>query len=116
MLPGGGARGSYQVGVLKAISEFMPNDFNFDVVNGTSAGAINATVVATHANDFKHAVQRLKLFWTTIHCHDVYKTDFSAICKTTLRLWGSLLFGRFGVRAPKSLLDNQPLFLSLIHI
>jgi NTE family protein len=110
MLPGGGARGSYQVGVIKAITEIMPKDFGFDILNGTSAGAINATVLATHANDLSHAVQRLEHFWTSIHCHNVYRTDFKQVWKTMFRLFGSLLFGRFGVSAPKSLLDNTPLF------
>lgn len=109
ILPGGGARGSYQVGVIKAISEFMPSAFGFDILNGTSAGAINATVLATRANDLNLAAQRLEHFWTTIHCHDIYRTDFRQVWKTMLRLWGSFLFGRFGLSAPKSLLDNQPM-------
>jgi NTE family protein len=110
MLPGGGARGAYQVGVIKAIMEMMPNGFHFPVVNGTSAGAINAVVMASHAKNQKHGVERLNHFWTSIHCHDVYRTDAMQIFKTMARVVGSVLFGRIGVKPPKALLDNTPLF------
>ena len=48
VLPGGGARGAYQVGVLKAISEILPdsNKNPFPVMSGTSVGAINAALLA----------------------------------------------------------------------
>ncbi|GIT37642.1 MAG: hypothetical protein Ct9H300mP6_15100 [Gammaproteobacteria bacterium] len=43
VLPGGGARGAYQVGVLKAINEIKPDSNPFSIISGTSAGAINAS-------------------------------------------------------------------------
>lgn len=109
MLPGGGARGAYQVGVIKAIMEMMPDGFHFPVVNGTSAGAINAVVMASHAKNQQHGVARLHHFWTSIHCHDVYRTDGWQIFKTMARVVGSVMLGRFGVKPPKALLDNAPL-------
>ncbi|MCB1582911.1 MAG: patatin-like phospholipase family protein [Marinicella sp.] len=109
MLPGGGARGAYQVGVIKAIMELMPKGFHFPVINGTSAGAINAVVMASHAKDQIHGIARLNHFWTHIHCADVYRTDGWQIFKTMAKVIGSVLFGRFGVKTPKSLLDNAPL-------
>ncbi|MCX7552733.1 patatin-like phospholipase family protein [Marinicella sp. S1101] len=109
MLPGGGARGAYQVGVIQAIMSFMPDGFRFPVINGTSAGAINAVVMATHAKDQKYGVARLHHFWSNIHCEQVYRTDSRQIFKTMARVMGALVFGRLGVRPPDSLLDNQPL-------
>lgn len=109
MLPGGGARGAYQVGVIQAILEIMPDTFHFPIINGTSAGAINAVVMATHAKNQRHGVARLHHFWTTIHCPDVYRTDGRQIFKTMAKVLGSVLFGRFGVKPPNSLLDNTPL-------
>ena len=109
MLPGGGARGAYQVGVIQAILEMMPEGFHFPIINGTSAGAINAVVMATHAKNQRHGVARLHHFWTTIHCADVYRTDARQIFKTMARVLGALFFGRLGVRPPRSLLDNSPL-------
>jgi len=109
MLPGGGARGAYQVGVLKAIMEIMPIGFRFPIINGTSAGAINATVMASHAKRQKYGAKRLEYFWRNIHCHDIYRTDARCVFKTMARVLGSLLFGRLGLSPPESLLDNTPL-------
>ncbi len=110
MLPGGGARGAYQVGVIQAIMEMMPDGFYFPVVNGTSAGAINAVVMASHVKNQKHGVARLNHFWTNIHCDDVYRTDALQVFKTITQIIGSVLLGRFGIKPPKSLLDNTPLY------
>lgn len=109
MLPGGGARGAYQVGVLKAIMEIMPKGFRFPIINGTSAGAINASVMASHAKRQKYGMKRLEYFWRNIHCDDVYRTDARCVIKTMARVVGSLFFGRLGLEPPKSLLDNTPL-------
>ncbi|MCF6300711.1 MAG: patatin-like phospholipase family protein [Proteobacteria bacterium] len=110
MLPGGGARGAYQVGVLKAIMQFLPKDSTpFSIITGTSAGAINATVLASYATNLPLGAQNLEKFWTSIHCKDVYRTDAWVILKTLLGVFGAALFGRFGLSAPKSLLDSSPL-------
>ncbi|MFN2333291.1 MAG: patatin-like phospholipase family protein, partial [Wenzhouxiangellaceae bacterium] len=72
MLPGGGARGAYQVGVLKALAEYLPGPATpFPIIAGTSAGAINAAVMASHAGDFAHGVSRLEKFWGNLRCHHV---------------------------------------------
>ena len=40
ILPGGGARGAYQVGVLRALGELLGDDRNpYPIICGTSAGA-----------------------------------------------------------------------------
>ena len=54
LLPGGGARAAYQVGVLKGLAElFAERSCNpFPILSGTSAGALNAVALATHADDF----------------------------------------------------------------
>ncbi|WP_348655331.1 patatin-like phospholipase family protein, partial [uncultured Spongiibacter sp.] len=48
ILPGGGARAAYQVGVLKAIASLHGKRHSnpFPILAGTSAGAINATSLA----------------------------------------------------------------------
>jgi len=110
MLPGGGARGSYQVGVMKGIMEMIPNDkAPFPIITGTSAGAINAVVLASYANDIKYGTARLEKFWTSLHCSDVYRTDGVMIAKTMAKFFGSMFFGKLGIKAPRSLLDNEPL-------
>ncbi|MEK9766464.1 MAG: patatin-like phospholipase family protein, partial [Thalassolituus sp.] len=51
ILSGGGARAAYQVGVLKAIHKILPKGhYNpFDIISGTSAGAINGVGLASYA-------------------------------------------------------------------
>ena len=51
VLPGGGARAAYQVGVLKGLAELLPQGTPspFQTISGTSAGAINAALLACHA-------------------------------------------------------------------
>lgn len=111
ILSGGGARAAYQVGVLKAIDELMaqPSLTPFPVLCGTSAGAINTTVLACHAGRFHKGVQRLEKVWQRFHCHHIYRTDLAGLMKNSGHwLLTQLLFsGQQG--HPVSLLDNRPL-------
>lgn len=110
ILPGGGARGSYQVGVLKAIDEITGKRGNpFPVICGTSAGAINAAVLASHAHEFSVGVEKLEHFWSSMVCSRVYRTDTWCVLKTGMQWALSLAFGGRLVSHPKALLDNQPL-------
>ena len=61
ILSGGGARAAYQVGVLKAVADLwpQPDDNPFQVIVGTSAGAINAVSLACGASHFKQATRQL---------------------------------------------------------
>ena len=111
VLPGGGARGAFQVGVLKAIAEILPRGVPnpFAVLSGTSAGAINSVVIASKAHRFRLAVAELERVWGHFHCHHVYKTDNATMLKSSLHWLSSIVLGGFLVGAPKSLLDNTPL-------
>ncbi|MDX2417194.1 MAG: patatin-like phospholipase family protein [Xanthomonadales bacterium] len=110
ILPGGGARGAYQVGVLKAVSELMANKPNpFPVICGTSAGAINAAVLASHAHEFSGGVQRLEQFWRSMYCARVYRTDAWTVFKSGMRFALTLLSGGLIKTNPRAFLDNMPL-------
>ena len=111
VLPGGGARAAFQVGVLKAIAEFMPRgSINpFEIISGTSAGAINSTVIGAKARRFRVAVAELERVWGHFRCHHVYRTDNLAMLKSSLQWLGAVVTGGTLVRMPKSLLDNAPL-------
>src|SRR5262245_46336472 len=115
VLPGGGARGAYQVGVLKAIAELLPVDRNpFPVVVGASVGAINAAVIACNADNFKAGAETLVRLWSQIHANDVYRTDAGSIVKSALRWLFSLASGGRLISNPRSFLDNEPLS-KLLH-
>jgi NTE family protein len=109
-LPGGGARGAYQVGVLKAISELIEGKANpFPVICGTSAGAINAAVLASHAHEFPTGVHRLEQFWRNMYCARVYRTDAWTVFKSGMRFALTLLSGGLIRTNPRAFLDNTPL-------
>ena len=110
VLPGGGARGAYQAGVLAAVCEIVDAGSNpFPVICGTSAGAINAAVLASHAHEFGVGVERLGRFWTSMHCDRIYRTDAWAVLRSGLHWALALGLGGRLLPQPRSLLDNAPL-------
>ena len=117
VLPGGGARGAFQVGVLKALAEVMPKTSPnpFAVISGTSAGAVNSVVLAARAEHFRTAVAELEHVWAHFRCHRVYKTDHLTMLKSSLHWLSSIVLGGWLVGTPKSLLDNAPLRELLSH-
>ncbi|MDJ0793702.1 MAG: patatin-like phospholipase family protein [Woeseiaceae bacterium] len=111
VLPGGGARGAFQVGVLKALAELLPRGCPnpFPVISGTSAGAVNSVVLATRAQNLRIAIAELERVWGHFRCHHVYKTDHWTMLKSSLHWMTALVLGGLVVGMPKSLLDNSPL-------
>jgi NTE family protein len=111
ILTGGGARAAYQVGVLRALAELLPADVHtpFPIICGTSAGAINAAVLAVDAADFRRGVRRLMAVWKNFRVHHVYRADPWGAFSNSVRWILAVLSG--GRIAPKgvSLLDNAPL-------
>jgi NTE family protein len=77
VLMGGGARTAYQAGALQAIGDLLgqtpgPHAFPFQVLTGTSAGALNATFLASKAMDGLAGLQDLARFWAHIRTEAVY--------------------------------------------
>jgi NTE family protein len=111
VLPGAGARGAYQVGVLKAVAALLPrgapNPFN--VISGTSAGAINAAVLAGRAANFERAVADMEQVWGNFRASQVYRTDNRTMLKSSAHWLATLVLGGLGGGNPESLLDNAPL-------
>ena len=109
VLTGGGARAAYQVGVLKAVAQIRresvaPAGNPFPVITGTSAGAINAAVLACRAADFDLGVRALADVWENFHAEQVYRSDSIGVIRTGAR-WRRA--------RPRSLLDNRPAALLL---
>ena len=111
VLPGGGARCAYQVGVLKAIAEFLPRraPTPFRIVSGTSAGAVNSVVLASRARRFRYAVADLERVWANFRTEQVYRADAATMFKSSAHWLAALVFGGLGVGNPESLLNNRPL-------
>jgi NTE family protein len=111
ILTGGGARAAYQVGVLDAIGELLPEPGRnpFPIICGTSAGAINAAALACFADDFGKGVGYLQDTWGNFHAAQVYRADALGIGASGLNWLSALMFGWLFRHSPRSLLDNTPL-------
>lgn len=111
ILTGGGARAAYQVGVLQAVKELLPDARHnpFPILCGTSAGALNAATMAASAENFGAGVDRLREVWASFHASDVYRADAIGIGVSGARWLSALAFGWLTHRSPRSLLDNEPL-------
>lgn len=103
ILSGGGARGAYQVGVLKGLAEILPEKklSPFRILSGVSAGAINCAKLASEIEHFNNAVEKLVYLWSKITTDQVFKTDFLSLNKFSL--------GLFGEKKVNSLLETSPL-------
>lgn len=110
LLSGGGSRAAYQVGVLAGLRELTapgtPNPF--PIVCGTSAGAINALALATHASDLHAAVDSMLDVWAGFRSHHVMRTDWPGLLAQAWRWSRTNLLGGSG-EMTTALLDNRPL-------
>lgn len=124
VLTGGGARAAYQVGVLQAVQEILreagwaAESSPFDIICGTSAGAINATALACRADNFAEGVSKLLAVWENFEVQQVYRADSLGVLRSGAR-WLSLMSFGWLLRAwhanpPSSLLNNTPL-VNLLH-
>jgi len=115
ILSGGGARAAYQVGVLKALAEIVPKTEPnpFQIICGTSAGAINAAKIATEANDFHKAVEGLEGIWSNLSSAHIHQVGYSTVVKSIFKIIVSFFHSGIAQGKPLSLFDNRPLFYLL---
>jgi NTE family protein len=113
ILTGGGARAAYQIGVLKVIAEAMPRRSHspFQIICGTSAGALNAAALAANAKNFRKGVQYLDNTWKGFHANHIYRTDVIGVFNNSMLWLAGMLFSAIGINRLNqvSLLDNSPL-------
>ena len=116
LLSGGGARAAYQVGVLKAIDDYFSYKIEnknayFDIFCGVSAGAINATFLASKNEDPTQAINSLIDKWQNFHVEQVYETDNISLFKSAYPWIKTFLPFRKKdfENSPISFLDNSPL-------
>jgi NTE family protein len=110
VLTGGGARSAYQVGVLLALAEFLPRARNpFQVIVGTSAGAVAASVLAAEAHQWRRAVAGLEQVWANFRSSQVFHVDPQHMLRAGAHWVLALISGGLVLSPPKSILDNTPL-------
>lgn len=110
VLSGGGARASYQVGVMRAVANLLPRDAHnpFPIITGASAGALNAASLAAHAQRLRTGVRTLEYVWQNISSSQVYRLDSSGLISNASNWVFSFLANRRR-DTPTSLLNNEPL-------
>lgn len=113
VLTGGGARGAYQSGVLRGISQILSSrckENPFQVITGSSAGAINSGYLACGGGSFSQSCLGLSSIWEKLQFSDIYKTNTTSLGQLGMRWAGGLTFGGLGLSAaPNYLLDTRPL-------
>lgn len=110
ILSGGGSRAAYQVGVLRAIANILPRGSKnpFQIISGTSAGALNAVAIATQAQRLRTGVRLLEHIWKNISSDQVY-TPYAGnlITSATGIMWS--VFNGSKPGSAVALLNNDPL-------
>jgi len=111
LLPGGGARSAYQVGVLKAIASWLPagTPLPFAILCGTSAGGILAAVLAAYAPRFRMGAGALERTWRSLHVDQVFRSGNRTMLRSGAQVLASMLSGGWLVPSPRSVLDTAPL-------
>ncbi len=106
-LAGGGARGAYQAGVLKALGQILQlKKLPFAMVSGVSIGCINAAIIAQHADDLGAGIEKLEELWRTVCCEKIFNSSNFQLSKSVLRNLSHLWINQ---RQTGHLLDTTPL-------
>jgi len=113
VLTAGGARGAYQAGVLKRISEiraFADGPSPFRIISGASAGAINGAAMAAYNSSFREGAGLLAKLWSQLTVTDVFRTDTAALMRTGKNMVLDMaLGGIIGGGRMDALVDTSPL-------
>lgn len=114
VLSGGGARGAYQVGVIRAIATLLEEwkiDHPFSIYSGVSAGAISSSYLAAQCDDFTNASKGLVDLWSQLTSDQIFRTDALSLGKIGLQWMGELSFGSLSGNSgtTRALLDTSPL-------
>src|ERR1700730_18845669 len=96
VLSGGGAKGAYEAGVAAA---FVERGLPIRLVAGSSAGALNAAMIASGRAD------QLETMWRTVQRERVYSLRASVFFAGFLPGWLTL----FALNETSSLFDSSPL-------
>ena len=112
VLTGGGARSAYQVGVLKGIAELVRRGSScpFQIITGTSAGAVSAIALASDAAHFRRSVYAIERVWRDFRVHHVFRADPWSMLKSGMHWMLALLTGGWLMHPPHAMFDNTPLW------
>lgn len=118
VLSGGGARGAYEAGALRFILDELPRRTgvqpDFEIVSGTSVGAIHACFIAATADEPTTRGERLVEIWERMRVQEIFRftaRDFLRIPRRLLGVKRVAQLLREGQRPDRlyGLLDTEPL-------
>ena len=118
ILSGGGAKGAYEVGFLKALAEF---DIQPEAISGTSIGALNGAIYSAQ-KDTKISAKILEELWNDLANSNVLEVDKKKAIKTIIdvlmhfapvgnvtKLGKLLMIGAKGAKSKEGILTQAPL-------
>lgn len=89
VLSGGGARGAYEVGVLRYVRERLKRALPFHVITGSSVGAINGAYMAATSDRPRAQARLLSRVWNELQLDEIYRFGWSQF-----RNLPQVMFGR----------------------
>lgn len=93
VLSGGGARGAYEAGVIKYLRDELPvqvrSKIKFDIMCGTSIGAINSCFLAAESDSPDTQGKALAAVWQSLQINSVYKVGWREIFNLPKFILGS---------------------------
>ena len=91
VLSGGGARGAYEAGIVRYLREELPPSVRervrFDILSGTSVGAITACVLAATMDTPDRQGLILNDLWSSLSLEKVYKVQGENLWTLTRKMW-----------------------------
>ncbi|MFL5321094.1 MAG: patatin-like phospholipase family protein [Myxococcaceae bacterium] len=91
VLSGGGARGAYEAGLIRYLREELPeparSKVRFDILCGTSVGAITACFLAATMDTPAEQGRALEQMWTSLNLEEVYKVNGEDLWTLSRKLW-----------------------------
>jgi NTE family protein len=92
VLSGGGARGAYEAGALQFILDELPRrhgiEPQFDIICGTSVGAIHAAFVAATADTGRGRGPRLVKIWEDLNVDEIFRFSSRDLISIPRKLLG----------------------------
>lgn len=96
-LGGGGARGAYQIGALKALLEL---NIKFDIITSTSVGCLNALLIAQ--NQFDKLIE----LWSDVTFENIMNHKYRFKNKSLETLFIAPIFNGFSIEPLENLLNK----------
>ncbi|MDN5845444.1 MAG: patatin-like phospholipase family protein [Candidatus Nitrosocosmicus sp.] len=114
VLQGGGSLGAYECRVYKALYK---NGIEFDILAGSSIGAINASIITAAQNSEKNAAEILESFWLAL-AKNINPSSFNFEIPylpfdKKMALWSSIqsmFFGNSKAFLPKWFTPSSPFY------